>query len=59
MKLTVRMIDTPGGPRPLLCDEAGNPLPQQLEVEIKDGILGDFASIKVTIRIDGDEVKFA
>lgn len=55
MKLQVRTIETPAGPKVMLCDEAGEVLPMQTETVLRCGI-EQYDQITVTFAIDGDRV---
>jgi uncharacterized protein YfaA (DUF2138 family) len=57
MKLQVKIVDSfvvPGGKAVLLCDEAGESLPLQVEAVLRNGV--DRAEITVTFAIDGNKV---
>ncbi|MGX1745022.1 MULTISPECIES: hypothetical protein [unclassified Brevundimonas] len=54
-KLTIRTLQTPTGPKVMLCDEEGAPLPLQRETTINCGI-DQIDSITVTFAIDGKRV---
>lgn len=55
MKLTVRTIETPSGPKVMICDEAGEILPMQRETVLRCGI-DQIDEITVTFAIDGERV---
>lgn len=59
MKLTVRMIDTPRGRVPMLCNEVGEPLPMQQSIEIKVGDPDTLATVTVVFGVDKDNVTFS
>lgn len=56
MKLQVRPVDTPRGPKVVLCDESGAMLPNQRDVVLTCGI--DRAdTVTVTFVIDDDKLR--
>jgi len=55
-KLTIRTLQTPTGPKVMLCDAEGAPLPLQRETTINCGI-NQIDSITVTFAIDGEKVR--
>lgn len=55
-KLIIRTLQTPTGPKVMLCDERGAPLPMQRETIVNCGI-DQVDSISVTFAIDGEEVR--
>ena len=55
MKLQIRTIETPTGPKVMLCDEGGETLPMQRETVLRCGI-DQIDEITVTFAIDGDRV---
>lgn len=54
-KLTIRTLQMPTGPKVMLCDEQGAPLPMQRETILNCGI-EQIDSITVTFAIDGRHV---
>lgn len=54
-KLIVRTIQTPTGPKVMLCDEQGAPLPMQRETVVTCGI-EQIDTITVTFAIDGERI---
>jgi ABC-type ATPase involved in cell division len=56
-KLQVRvMSQSVNGPLLMLCDEAGNPLPNQEKVELYNSV-SDVPKVGVTFVIDNDMVR--
>lgn len=55
-KLTIRSLQTPTGPKVMLCDAEGAPLPLQRETTLNCGI-DQIDSITVTFAIDGEKVR--
>ncbi len=55
-KLTIRALQTPTGPKVMLCDAEGAPLPLQRETTLNCGI-DQIDSITVTFAIDGERVR--
>ena len=55
-KLIVRTIQTPTGPKVMLCDDQGTALPMQRETVVTCGI-EQIDTITVTFLIDGDKVQ--
>lgn len=55
-KLTVRTLQTPTGPKVMLCDEQGAALPMQRETVLTCGI-EQIDAITVTFAIDGKNVR--
>lgn len=55
MNLQIRTIQTPGGPKVMLCDENGETLPMQRETILRCGI-EQTDEITVTFAIDGKRV---
>lgn len=61
MKLQIRIDDAPsvaGGKAIVLCDERGEPLPNQIASTTETEV-GGYPSIQVTFAIDGETVRFA
>jgi len=59
MKLTADLCTAPGIPGKravMLCDETGEPLPNQVAVSLEQTV-GEPSTITVTFRIDGDNIK--
>lgn len=56
MKLTVCMRPGGIGTVALLCDERGNPLPNQIETRVVS-VLDDLSRISVDFIIDGDKIR--
>lgn len=54
-KLIVRTIQTPTGPKVMLCDDQGTALPMQRETVVTCGI-EQVDSITVTFLIDGERI---
>ena len=54
-KLIVRTIQTPTGPKVMLCDEQGAALPMQRETVVTCGI-EQIDTITVTFAIDGERI---
>ncbi|WP_433950779.1 hypothetical protein [Brevundimonas bullata] len=54
-KLIIRTIQTPTGPKVMLCDEQGAALPMQRETVVTCGI-EQIDTITVTFAIDGDRI---
>lgn len=58
MKLKLMIKDVPAGKKLLLCDEAGEPLPEQFAVSI-DNEIDSILSVTVSFYIDGEQIAFA
>lgn len=54
-KLIVRTIQTPTGPKVMLCDEQGAALPMQRDTVVTCGI-EQIDTITVTFAIDGERI---
>jgi hypothetical protein len=54
MKLTVRTVSAPLGVKVFLCDESGEPLPNQVSSVLSCSV--DRDEITVTFAIDGRDV---
>lgn len=57
MKLSVRVINTPRGPKLALTDEAGLALPLQLETTLQCGLGDEPDRFTVTFLLDGERVR--
>lgn len=59
MILTIRIVDapaTPSGKAFLLCDEQGEPIPNQFASIVRCSLEGQ--TVEVSFAIDGEKVRF-